>query len=476
MAQSRKHKNQYKFNTRSILSLLAGLGFLTIILLVTMISVSKDKVSRGDSQTEFTEGSGKTEESLETEETQVTREDGIVTIVKAIDIENQQVQLYDINKQELMILSYSGGTNITDKYGQIISMNQIEIGSMVDAVYREDKGKLTDMNISTKAWEYVGVNNLTIDRMASTMKIVDNLYKYENDILILDGTEFISVTDLAEQDELTIRGFEETIWSITVTRGHGTVILEDYEAFLGDSITIGYEAMQQISDGLEMTVREGNFNLSVERADYSATKNITVNRNEISYVSLSDLGPDISAKGLINFEITPFGADLLIDREPTSYANPVEMEYGEHEIKVSLGGYTSFEGTLTVDSSGKTIHIDLPETTSEEEVTVTETDTDTTGTAGGTSTDTIQELEPDYSEFAPEDIDDEHKIYIQEPVGTSVYIDGNYMCLAPGSVKKIIGTHVITFIKEGYKTMSYTIEISDDDLDSYLTFPNLIAE
>lgn len=481
MAQSKKRKKTNSVNGRAIINLLIGLGFLSIILLVTMISAPK---STGN------QGIVPSPSAREEDQTDQTGEDGKSTttaVVKAVDTENNQIQLYDINRKELIGLSYSGGTNITDKYGQIISMNQIVTGSMVDVVYREDKAKLTDMSISAKAWEYVGVSNLSIDRDAKVMKIVDRKYKYESDLLILDGTEFIPVTDLAEQDELTIRGYNETIWSITVTRGHGIVILKDYENFLGDNITIGYEAMQQIAEGLEITVREGNFNLTVENKSYSATKNITVYRNKITYVSLGDLGPDVSATGQITFEITPFGADLYIDGTLASYANPVELDYGKHQIKVSLGGYSSYEGTLSVDSPGKTVNIDLPENSSKNNASVTETNTsagadastsgtDDTGTVIDHTSASAQDTPADYSDIDADDIDEDHKIYVQEPVGTSVYIDGNYMCTAPGSFKKITGTHVITFIKDGYETKSYTIEISDDHLDTYLTFPNLEAE
>ena len=61
--------------------------------------------------------------------------------------------------------------------------------------------------------------------------------------------------DLAIQDELTIRGIDKTIWSVIVTKGHGTVKLKDYEAFLG-SITVGYEAVQEITEDMTITVRE----------------------------------------------------------------------------------------------------------------------------------------------------------------------------------------------------------------------------
>jgi len=484
MSQSKRTRKQTAINGRLILALLLGLGLISIIFLVMIATSAETNGSRSTLP-------DKTEQGVEQEKLETTK----LAIVKEIDAANKKIQLYDVDSRDMILLSYSGGTNITDKYGGIISMSQVQVGSMVDIIYSEAKGKLTDMNISTKAWEYAKVSNMGIDLTSKVIKIADQKYKYEDDLIILDNGEFISVSDLAEQDELTVRGYEETIWSITVTRGHGTVVLQEYDAFLGDYITIGYEAMQQITDNMEITVREGNFNLTVENAAFSATKNITVNRNLITYVSLKDLGPGASAVGMVTFQITPFGADLYIDDELTSYADSVELIYGSYDIKVSMGGYTSYEGTLVVDSSGKSISIDLPESSAEEEATIVETDTqsgtDTTTasettdntdanaseeTSSGTSEETEQAAEADYSEIDPDDIDENHLIYVQEPVGTSVYIDGSFMCIAPGSFKKITGTHVITFIKEGYETMSYTIEVSDDNLDTYFTFPNLAAE
>ena len=475
MAQNNKvQRNRYGISSRPILSLLVGLSFFTVVFLVTMLSTPKDTGYQRSQNTGITQQNG--QETKQDDSLSST----ILAVVKKVDTENQRIMLFDVNRQELLELNYFGGTNITDKYGKAIAISQIKVGEMVDATYLTDKKKLTDMNLSTKAWTYTGVSNMGINLSNKTMKIAKTLYKYEDDILILDGEEFIPVADLAEQDELTVRGFEETIWSITVTRGHGTVILKDYEDFLGDYITIGYEAIQQIAEDMEIIVREGNFNLTVENGNYSATKNITVDRNQDTYVSLSDLGPGASKLGRISFEITPFGADLYLDGELVSYANPIEMEYNEHNMKVSMGGYTSYVGTLTVDSSGKTVKIDLPESSSVEAATVTETeDGSTTNSSTGTSTGNTTDGAPAGSttgSTGTEDIDANHLINVQNPSGVSVYIDGEFKCTSPGSFQKMIGTHVITFIKEGYKTMSYTIEVSDDGLDSYYTFPDLTKE
>jgi hypothetical protein len=73
-------------------------------------------------------------------------------------------------------------------------------------------------------------------------------------------------------------------------------------------------------------------------------------------------------------------------------------------------------------------------------------------------------------------VDSERLIYIQKPVGASVYLNGEFKGVSPGSFQKVIGSHVLTFIKKGYQTKSYTIDIADDGLDTYISLPDLIPE
>jgi hypothetical protein len=452
--------------TRPIISLIVGLTFFTIILIAMILAVTSDATKSGKAGGGSNKGN-KEEPPLET----VTMDKNeFLGVIKEVDQDFNLITLYDIDQQESITLSYHGGTDITDKYGQPITASQVPIGTMVDYNYIPDKDKLTKMKISTKAWEYIGVTNLNINKLDKVMTIVSTKYKYTEDLIILDEQDFISVNDLAEQDEITIRGFEETIWSMTVTRGHGTVKLEDYESFLGAHITIGYESIQQIVEDMMITVREGNFNLTVENGRYSATKNIEVVRNEETVVSLSDLGPEALKQGRVTFVITPFGADLYVDDQLESYAEPLELSYGDHKIVVSLGGYITYQGMVSVDAAGKIIKIDLPETSSNKEAIVTETENTTTTPP---EADANPDENPDSSEEDELIIDKKHHIYIQNPIGASVYLNGDFMGISPTSFKKIIGNHVLTFIEEGRETISYTVEVENDDLDTYFTFPDL---
>jgi len=481
--QNKEHKNRYKVNNRPIASLLIGLTFFSIILLVMMLVTAENSKNAGK-----TARNTSREDKLAAESTATLNGDSeILAVVVEVKSREQQITLFDIAGGETYILTYTGASNITDKYNQVISIKQIPVGTIVDMGYQKDTGKLIRMQISTKAWEYVGVENLTIDQSEKVMKIGNTKYKYTDDVYIIDGEAFIPVSNLSEQDKLTIHGFEETIYSITVLRGHGTVRLEDYETFLGANLSVGYEVMQQITKDMVMTVREGNFNLTVESGDYSATKNITIYRNQETVVSLGDLGPKAIKMSRIIFDLSPFGADLFIDGELMPYANPIELAYGDHTIEASLGGYTTYQGAFKVEEAGKTIKIDLPEVASGEEAVAVVTSEDIIAQEPGTNdgelplddenpTDetTIEEENGEASENEEGSVDAEHFVYVQNPIGASVYLNGVFKGVSPTKLDKIIGTYVITFIEDGYETKSYTIEIPKDGKDMYISFENLL--
>lgn len=480
----KEQKNKSRVRIRPILSLLIGLSFFTLILLIAMFETGKNNRSSINKTLKSQDlKNDKTTSPLNQSDKDLT------AIVLGIDKANSRIRLYDISENAEIELNFTGGTNLLDKYGQAITVGQIDIGLIVDVSYESKNNKLTHLKTSEKAWEYVGVNNMTINPSENIIKIAKSTYRYQ-DPIVVDNDRFISLDDLAIQDELTVRGIDETIWSIIVTKGHGTVKLKDYDAFLGGNITVGYEAVQQVTKDMVITVREGSYNLTIENGEFTGTKNITVYRNMETTVSVGDLGPEPVQYGEITFDIIPFGADLFIDGELTPYANPIKLAYGEHKIEVSLGGYLTYRGDIEVDYASKKIQITLPELQSRESVRVVETgqiDSQGAGSIEYDDWDNNQYNDGDNPEYIDslineEDIEDDpivdkdHLIYIQNPTGASVYLNGEFKGISPGSFQKVIGSHVITFIKKGYQTKSYTLDIADDGLDTYISLPDLLPE
>jgi len=468
-----------------IMSLLIGLSFFTFILFVAFMEAGKNRKSSVSQNL----NSSAPRDQKGDPAVYNQPDKNITALVLEINKSDKTFRLFNIESKEEIVLEYTGASNLLDKYDQAITAEQVEIGLIVDVGYQSHKNRITVLRPSPRAWEYVRVNNMIIDSSNKTIKIARSKYIYDSP-LVIDNGNFITLEDLAIQDELTVRGIEETVWSIKVTKGHGTVRLTDCDAFLGGSVTVGYEAVQQITEDMTITVREGNYNLTAENGEYSGTKNITVYRNQETVVSLGDLGPGF---GHITFEITPFGADLFIDGELTTYAGPVKLMYGEHSIEVSLGGYATYRGSIKVDSAGKKVQINLPELHSREPASIVETEENVDENSNQNTEyieynnwDREQNPGEDYPEYldipVDDNIDDDpivdegHLIYIQNPKGASVYLNGEYKGVSPGSFKKVIGKHVLTFIKQGYQTKSYTIDIADDGLDTYISLPDLVPE
>lgn len=471
-------KKLYQVKTRPIVSLIIVLSFLSVVLAATMFSYAQG--------TKYLGGTTRHVDTETVDSFSKNDKGKLFGVLKEIDQESKLVTLFDISGGQDIFLSYTGGTNVLDKYGQVISMEQLPVGVMVDAVYEMDDSRLIKLQQSKKGWEYADVSDVRINAESNVIQAAASKYKYNKNTMVFDNNKQISIEDIATQDELTLRGYKETVWSVTVNKGHGIVKLSNYIEFLGGNITVGYEDTEQITDKTAITVREGRCNITVETGEYTATKNILVKRNKVNVVSLENLGPTGVKMGKVTFDITPFGADLFIDTRLTSYANPIRLTYGMHSVKVSLDGYTTFNGTLNVNEAGKSIKIVLPKTdnnnsasssgiTKSSDTNSNTNASDATSKSDSSDTQNSNTASTSSSQTASDkSTDSSHKIYIQNPEGASVYLDGEYLGKSPGGFKKVTGSHVLTFIKEGYTTKSYTVDIKNDGKDTYFSLPNLV--
>lgn len=394
-----------------------------------------------------------------------------------------------------MILDFNGGTNIVDKYQQVISAGQLTIGDMLDAYYDKDTYQLTKLQISTVAWEYKGVVNWSMDDAGKILKIADTKYKYTSDLVIIAHDNFLSTKDLDETDELIVKGYDREIWSIIVSQGHGSLKLEDYDDFIGGTAYIGNNEILTIVPDMVITAQEGTYDVTLEKGSLKGTKTVVIKPLTETVLNMSEFKKPPVKTGMVRFQIKPEGADLYIDDVITDYEDAMELEYGEHTIKVALGGYTTYTGKLDLEESSKIISIDLAETDNSDETDsntkemdsgTTDTDNSTTNNSNSNSSNTGENTTSDNNTQTGNSSDNtktgeyqetnaENNIYIEAPKGASAYFDGVFRGTVPVSFGKETGTHYITLIQSGHKTKTYTVEIEDDGKDVKYTFDDLVA-
>ena len=428
-----------------------------------------------------------------------------ICVLKDVDITEKTMLLYDITKDTTVRISYTGGTDIRDQYSQIITAAQLVLGDIVEVTYDESTQALQSLKESTQSWEYTYVTGLNPDLENKFIRLYGQKYRYTSKLYVRTQDGEGTLLSVNAHDVLTVRGYEQTIHSITVTKGHGSIVLENSDYFEGALITIDGKEYADISSGMIFTVGEGVVEVTVEKEDVKGTTTVDVIRNEQVALDLSIFAPIPEQMGQVTFLIEPFGASLYIDGELMSYSNPLEITYGEHEIEVLLNGYETYYGTYVLEQPSDIVQIVLPETVVDENTDSSTTDDnasdsneDSSGSSDGSSSsgssssnsnssnsgnssnnESTQEDENDSSSDKNNtfnennDVDSEHTISISAPKGVSVYVNGNYKGITPLTLEKPIGITYITLLKEGYQQITHTVNILDDGEDKKYTFPNL---
>lgn len=417
----------------------------------------------------FMMGCGNTGKKTDTQEQEEITGDGVDKaqaydetknmVFVSLDTEKKSVTLQDTENGVRYTLHYTGGTYVYNKSGSPMTMEQIEVGEIVEASFDYAESKLGRIQILKDSWVYEEVENPEINRSNFRMKIYDSNYKFNDRLFILSNEREIGINELNEEDVLTIRGIGKNVYSVTVDRGHGYIVLTGYENFVDGWVEVGSKVITRVTQDMILVAPEGDYVLTVEKNGFGGYKNITVLRDEEIQVDVSDLKEAALQSGNVRFSITPSDAKLYIAGEETDYSNLVALDYGTYKIKVTAEGYETYEGKLTVDNLVKNQEIKLTKTGGE----------DNTDSSDGASADSTASTD---SSGSTED----YKVIINDPEGVEVYLDGAYVGKAPVSFKKKAGSHTITFRKDGYTTKSYTIEVDSEKKDLTMAFPALEAK
>ena len=411
-------------------------------------------------------------------------------VITEINHKLNALTIGDTNGNDELVLYFNGGTDIRDKYGEAISISQISLGEIVEVSYDKSNNKLIKLQISKDAWEYKGVENFTIKNSDRIIKIGKSKYRFNDRLVIVGNEKKIHLIDINEKDELTIKGMDEEVWSIIVTKGHGYIRLRNYEDFIDGSIEVGYHIILPIVKDMLIVAREGDYKVTLEKGELKGSKRINVIRDQEMILDMSEYRQEPEKKGSVDFRIQPHGSKLYIDGEEKDYKDLVELLYGNHVIRVSQSGYESYAGILTVDESSKVVEIVLAKTDSlEEEETSKDSNSqkerDITFLPDGTSSEDTDKEESskdkeedtnDKDKSDDQNYDTKHLISIKEPVGAEVYLNGTLKGRAPCSFTKQIGIHTVTFRQNGYLTKSYTIEVEDDGKDINYSFPEMTKQ
>lgn len=337
-----------------------NLSFLLLLLLLMTLAAGC-----GERKSRFTDGrdvyvkkdAADTQEEPETEETLEIQGEEKLFAVTAIDEERKILTLRNCENSVEVPYAYTGGTYIKDKYGKDMTVSQLSLGELVTIDVRGEK--LSLVQLSKEAFSYDDLHNFVLDKDMQSLTVGDSIYYFDKSLVAYRGDSQVPLSELSEHDTVCIKGVGQQIYTLQVTTGHGTVVLEDVELFLGGYITIGNVFSQKITPQMRIELPEGTYLLSVANNGYGGSREITVEANQETKVSLDELKGDGPKLCQIEFELKTENAEVYLDGEQVDVSQPIQVRYGTHRLTAKAEGYVDWARNLIVNSAAAKITIEL---------------------------------------------------------------------------------------------------------------------
>ena len=367
-------------------------------------------------------------------------------VVVKRDSEAGTVTLLNLDLGRTYTLSVEGTSRLCDKYGEAMSLEQIMLGDIVEVTFLRSKKKLNTMQVSPKSWVYAFASRYEIDLGRGEVTIGEDVYKLTDDTIFLSQGTRIEAMELNPVDVLTFKGMGSSIYSIEVEQGHGYLRLKNEEKFLGGYMDIGQISIRRIEEDMLLTVPEGRYEIKVSKRGGGGVKEVTIRRGEETALDIGDLEVPEIEYGTILFTLEPSDAKLYIDGEKADPSAPVTLEYGLHQVILRANGYQTMTTYIKVaqPSGGLALTLDAVDADKENDE---------------------QEEQERLAQY---------KVYVDAPAFAEVYLDGNYVGIAPTSFAKSEGSHIITLRRSGCETRSYTVSIDREYKDVTYSFAELL--
>lgn len=327
-----------------------------INLLLTILLISLFFVGCGESNTNQT-----TKEATK-EEITIEESDPLVfsgTLVSK-DLNSNVLTFIDVQSDEEMKLFYSGGVDLKNQYGKIISIGQVELGQIFEVEYQEEPAKIQTMTLSSESFELKNIQKFSWNKEKKSIEIAGEIYKYSDAVFLTGSKGTLSFSELDSKDVITARGINGKVCSIVVEQAHGFLVLENYDTYIGGMISIGKESFP-VEEDMKLSIAEGTYEMVISKGDHSGSKKVVISPYEETKVNLSDIQILPNKTGVVKVKVQVEGAKVWIDGKTVDIEEEIALSYGKHQIKITREGYENFNDTLTIDTPYIIYKVDLAE-------------------------------------------------------------------------------------------------------------------
>lgn len=289
---------------------------------------------------------------------QLEEEEELYLIV-SIDQSEEIIRLYRFANQMAYQYYYTLHTDFLDKYGNYSSVANFVPGRAVYIDQVDEHGVIGKVQVADSVWEYDDVAKFSVDEERGIFYIADTKYNYDENLFVFSDATKQNLSDLTENDVLTVIGKDKKILSVMVTTGHGKLQLLNTGLFEDSFLQLNTSIFAMITPNLLLEVPEGTYTLSVANDGWGGTTQIEITRGTTTEVDLDLLKGEGPQYGQILFMVDLDDVTIRIDGEKIDYSAPVKLRYGWHSLVVASSVYEDWSKRLYVNSKEATVEIEL---------------------------------------------------------------------------------------------------------------------
>lgn len=410
-----------------IVSKMSLIGIAAVIVLIIVVGIVSCS-SRGKEKEINTDNIEVTDDTEIEKEELLGEVDRSLGVVKYVDIETNQLMIYDIEKLTTLTFKMDSAVEIKDAYGTDIALGQLELGDMVMSKFVNKTMRPEYVKIATKTWERKDIKNMIVDEESKTIRIGNEIYLYDDELVLSDNGQPFDLQEVSGADDVVVRGYKNQVWSIVRISGHGTITLVNYEDFIGGTIEISNKVTLDVESDMTIAISIGVQTIVVEKEGMAPfVTQVMINENENVIIDMSGAQ---AKEGIVEFIVEQEDVTLYLDDEVLDLTKEIKLDFGSYTIKAEKEGFAEWTSELVISQAYQQFKVNLDKA-------------------------------PVF-------------LHIQEPAGAEIYLDGGYIGIIPIETPFEAGTHKITLRKDGYYTKVHNFIWEDNGQDQYIILPALI--
>lgn len=352
----------------------------------------------------------------------------------------RMVTMFDIETNQTRQFSFLDTTTLANRSGISMTFSMLAVGNMMEIAYNAETNELLDLRQSFTR-DFHSRTGVRIDMENSTITLGNDVLNFTSQTLVIYRGNPAVITDITDDDTITIVAVGDVIWLIQIESGNGFLQIANASTIMNGRIILepiggGTHRITAIDDiDTSLPMSEGTYRVTVEGTNIETyITELVIRHGETTILDLSDVEPGMA---ILELAVTPSDSLVFINGARKLYhREPMEFEFGESlTIRVEREGYVTQERSVEMTQVTVGVNISLEEEIITGQVTI-----------------------------------------LTEPIGANVWINNQHMGQSPVVTDLAPGTYTVALQMYGFYDFTTSIYVPLGESSQLLAMTQITVE